>query len=51
MIFLSMWVPILALYDPRQRGSWSQFIAFEPDPDAWEWLCKNIDLNGVAVHG
>jgi FkbM family methyltransferase len=22
-------------------------IAFEPDPDAWGWLCKNINLNGV----
>src|SRR5450759_3401797 len=28
-------------------GVGANCIAFEPGPDAWEWLCKNIDLNGV----
>jgi FkbM family methyltransferase len=28
-------------------GVGADCIAFEPGPDAWEWLCKNIDLNGV----
>src|SRR5262245_4037092 len=23
-------------------------ISFEPSPEAWEWLCKNINLNHVA---
>jgi FkbM family methyltransferase len=28
-------------------GVGANCIAFEPGPDAWEWLCKNINLNGV----
>ena len=23
-------------------------ISFEPNPEAWEWLCKNVNLNHVA---
>ena len=28
-------------------GAGANCISFEPSPDAWEWLCKNINLNGV----
>jgi FkbM family methyltransferase len=30
-------------------GIGARCIAFEPDADAFEWLCKNIDLNGVRA--